>query len=322
MIENGFGGMTNPLQVIPGANNPWLMCSGSSGSAGGSGASIAKPGYKPPVFPEVDGAGITGPKFDSGLYMAGGAFTVGGLALVGIGSVALGAAAIGITPVAGLAVIGVATVGAGLIITIAGVAAMLVAIDPPVIDYAVRVSPVPRRRIAMPQGTPPAMAAVMDAVVEIEVLATGQIDIINRLRAAAGTRDKKSYEMHLRDLWTVQNNMNYQKGALITAVREFQKRQKPMLDQLVLPPLMPVRDMFSPITDIRPELSAIGISPAEQNMVLGMTVLPSPSLSTCEGLLAHHYRKCKTATDLVGSMIKELQSIDFISWDAFGGRPA
>jgi len=317
MIENGWGDpFTTPPQTIPGPSNPWLSCLG-----GGAGGGSQKPTVPLPQFPIGDEAGMFQPPYDKVIGGLGIIIMIQGISLVSLGVAAGIAAAAGSAPFWGLVGVAVFAITVGALAIGFGAAALLAAIDPPVLDHTLRVVPPPRRPLAIPADLSPEMVQTLTCMVEMERLTIGEKDLLDRARAAASAKDVKSYEMHMGDLFVVQDRRQHFGGKLADALRAFVKSNGPLLDKLKLPASAPVRDIVNPATHFRREVEAVGLSPTEFNSALGMMTLPSPALDAAEKGFRDRLSKSKTASDLVHHLIDDLDGAVWINWDAYGGKP-
>jgi hypothetical protein len=311
-----------PLETLPGPDNPWLACRGESDA-------LLKPvpGHRDPDLPDLalsdDGAtGVDWTKIGVGTSMMSAgtivivAAVVGGLAA----AASLPATTTGVAPGNAVAVTAATLAAGGVILTGAGTATVVAAIDPKVSDYKKHVAAVPTRKLALPGDLPPAAMTFMQSVAEIERLSTAETDIIDHARAAAKANDKSWTELHLRDLYHVQNAKQHLVGRLAPALKDINAGLGKDFDGHRVNPDEALRDLINPIIEMRSTLNEVaGLSSAEINNILSIVRVPSP---VSKALNASIQRFAKQAggqpSQMVDIAVDQLERLDVIDHAAFG----
>lgn len=311
----------DPLETLPGPNNPWLACSGDGGSRTG------EPGENDPklpdfVLPDKGSVGIDWNKIGTGMGMVVAGILVIIAAIVGGVAVAatLPATGVGIAASVIVAAVAITIAAGGSILMGAGGATMIGGIDPKITDYRKHVAAVPMRKLALPADLPPAVATFMQAVCEIERLSTAETDIIDHARAAAKAKDKSWTELHLRDLYHVQSGKQQFVGRLAGALREINAAFGKDFDQHRVDPDEPVRDLINPLIEMRGSLREVAdLSNAEINSILGTVRIPSPTSAAIEETIHAFATKAGgQPSQMVNLAADQLERLDVLDREAFG----
>ncbi|MEM1053085.1 MAG: hypothetical protein AAGI28_13430 [Pseudomonadota bacterium] len=316
----------HPLETLPGPDNPWLACAGSDTRralpASDDGANILQlPDF---AISENGVIAIDWTKIGVGFTM----INAGVLTIVSaiIGGVAMAATlpATGVGVSAGVMTSSVAsTLAAGGAILIgAGGATVIGAIDPAISDYKKHVPAVPMRKLALPADLPPAVTNFMQSVTEIERLSTAETDIIDHARAAAKAGDKSWAELHLRDLYHVQNGKQHFVGQLGSALREINAAFGKDFDQHRIDPAEPTRDLINPLIEMRATLGEVAsISSAEINGILATVRVPSPMSEAIDASVRKFAEQAGgQPSEMVSIAADQLERLDMIDHEAFGAE--
>ncbi|WP_298334732.1 hypothetical protein [uncultured Erythrobacter sp.] len=314
----------DPLETLPGPSNPWLACDGSGNDRTG------KPGENDPKLPDFPvpdegSVGIDWKKIGVGVGMVVAGVLVIVAAIVGALAVAatLPATATGAAAAVVVAIVGSMLAAGGSILMGAGGATVIGGIDPKISDYKKHVPAVPMRKLALPGDLPPAVATFMQSVAEIERLSTAETDIIDHARAAAKANDKSWTELHLRDLWHVQNAKQHFVGTLSGALREINAAFGQDFDQHHVDPQEPVRDLINPLIEMRATLNEVAsISSAEVNGILATVRVPSPMSEAIDTSVRKFATQAKgQPSEMVNIAADQLECLDVIDHEAFGRKP-
>ncbi len=303
------GPVQNPPSIIPGPSNPWASCSGGGGGGGGGGGL--------PDSPEQGGMTVVDvPLYHQGqrLLFVAGVFLIIAMFLLAfvLLSVELAAAA-ALGAAAALILLGVLASGLGS-------ASIISAIDPLVIDYKKRVLPCTLRQVSLSEDAPKPLISMLHNFCELEQLSTGEIDILDRARAAAGANDSEYYDSHLRDLFDVQSRKKYFAKQAADDMRTFLKESSGFLSKIdnKVEFKGPLRDAVNPITELRHDLIDMGVTASEINSYLYFARVPSEQLSIVEKNIKTTLKK--TNGDITQTLLQladDLESIEWLSKDAF-----
>ncbi|MEO1222037.1 MAG: hypothetical protein AAFY42_11900 [Pseudomonadota bacterium] len=311
----------DPLESLPGPSNPWLACSGDSSQR------PSEPGAGDPqlphfVMPEEGAVHIDWNKISVGMNLAVSGTLVTISALVGAFAMAanLPAPTAGAPAGAAVSVVGSYLAAGGVILMGAGGATMIGGIDPKISDYKKHVPAVPTRKLALSGDLPAPVVPFMLAVAEIERLSTAETDIIDHARAAAKADDKSWTELHLRDLYHVQNAKQHYVGLLAGALAAINEAFGKDFDQHWIDPEEPVRDLINPLIEMRGTLIEVaGIGSAEVNSVLATVRMPSPLSDALEASVHAFASEVEgQPSAIVGKAVDQLERLDVIDREAFG----
>jgi hypothetical protein len=310
----------DPLETLPGPANPWLMCESASESG-------EKPAPSDIVLPDFalsqgSAVGVNWRKISVGMGLMVAGILVIVSAIVGALAVAatLPATAAGTSAGVAVAVVGAFLAGGGAILMGAGGATVIGGIEPKTSDYKKHVPAVPTRKLSLPGDLPTPVATFMQAVAEIERLSTAETDIIDHARGAAKAGDKSWTELHLRDLYHVQNAKQSYVKQLGGALKEINAAFGKDFDHHFVDPEEPVRDLINPLIEMRGTLSeAAGICNAEINGILATVRVPSPMSAALDASVRELARKAEgQPSAMVNMAAEQLEQIDVIDREAFG----
>lgn len=315
----------DPLETLPGPNNPWLACTGE-GIARASERSENDPKLPAFVLPTDGSLTVDWKKIDTGFtMMSAGALTIV-TAIVGGIAVAATLPTSGVGTAAGVltSTVAITLAAGGSILMGAGNATVIGGIDPKISDYKKHVPAVPTRKLALPADLPPAAMTFMQAACEIERLSTAETDIIDHARAAAKANDKSWTELHLRDLHHVQHGKQHFVGKLATVLREINEDFANEFDQARVDPDEPVRDLINPLIEMRGSLDEVAsLSSAEINNMLGIVRVPSPMSVAMEETVGRLANKAQgQPSELINLAIDQLERLNVIDHEAFDVKQA
>jgi hypothetical protein len=261
-------------------------------------------------------------KISVGMSIVASGALVSIVAIVGAFAVAasLPAPTAGAPAGAAVAVVGSYLAAGGVILMGAGGATMIGGIDPKISDYKKHVPAVPTRKLALSGDLPAPVVAFMQAVSEIERLSTAETDIIDHARAAAKASDKSWTELHLRDLYHVQNAKQHYIKELSGALKAINAAFGKDFDQHWVDPEHPVRDLINPLIEMRGTLGEVaGISGAEINSVLTTVRVPSPMSEALEASVHSYATQVEgQPSAMVNIAVNQLDRLDVIDRKAFG----
>jgi len=301
-----------PLETVPGPSNPWLACGGAGGAEGNK-----------PAGPVPDFAVDPPPPVNWVRYLFGLSMQLLGLGLLTVALALAGMVAVGMIVGTGgfLAVIGgIAAVGAFLFW--AGSSTAIGAIDPPALDHRSPVALPRPRRVHVSPDAPAELRAFIAEIAEVERLASAEIDLIDRARAAARAKDDTWYETHIRTLYAAQGRKQQLLRRAGGSLKAFVAGNGDLLKQAKVADPAPLRDALNPITNLREELDAFGVTFREVDALLAVARTPSPLQRFLEERLRLRVRKAKgSPAVLLAQIADELATIEAVDWDAFGGKP-
>lgn len=312
----------DPLEVIPGPGNPWLACSGGTAPSGIPSAKDPQlPDFAPP---QEGGIAIDWTKIGVGVTLIVAGIIVVIAAIVGAFAVAatLPFTAAGTAAGVLVAVVGATLAAGGAILMGAGGATVLGGIDPKITDYKKHVPAVPTRKLALPGDLPVAVTTFMQAVSEIERLSTAETDIIDHARAAAKANDTSWTELHLRDLYHVQNAKQHFVGQLAGALKEINAKFGKDFDQHRVDPDEAVRDLINPLIEMRATLNEVaGLSSAEINGILSTVRVPSPMSQAIDASIHKFAGQAQgQPSQMLALAIDQMERLDVIDHEAFGPK--
>ncbi|KEO92183.1 hypothetical protein EH31_05820 [Erythrobacter longus] len=311
----------DPLETLPGPANPWFSCSGADN------ARPAEAGVDTPELPDFalskEGAiAIDWKKIGVGHSMVTSGVSVIAVGIVGAVAVAanLPATAAGTAANASTSTIGAILAAGGSVLIGAGLATMIGGIDPKISDYKKHVPAVPTRKLALPGDLPAPVTSFMQAVAEIERLSTAETDIIDHARAAAKAKDKSWTELHLRDLYHVQNAKQHFVGELAGSLNEINAAFGKEFDHHRVDPDEPVRDLVNPLIEMRSTLNEVaGLSSTEINNILATVRVPSPMSEAIDTSIQRIATKAEgQPSEMVNIAVQQLANLDVIDHEAFG----
>lgn len=311
----------DPLETLPGPGNPWLACTGGERTQAG------ERGVDDPELPDFahceDGSiAIDWTKIGVGLSMVTSGVAVIAAGIVGAVAVAanLPATAAGTPANVSTSTIGAILAAGGTILIGAGLATVIGGIDPKISDYKKHVPAIPTRKLALPGDLPAPVTHFMQAVAEIERLSTAETDIIDHARAAAKANDKSWTELHLRDLYHVQNAKQHFIGQVAGSLTEINAALAKDFDQHRLDPDEPVRDLINPLIEMRSTLHEVaGLSSTEINNVLATVRVPSPMSQAIDTSIQKLATKAEGQPSMMVKIAAEqLDRLDVIDHAAFG----
>ncbi len=310
--EGGYGFPI--LETVPGPSNPWLSCSGSSGGASGSGG--AKPlgasfgnilDPKVPINERLVTIGL-------GLEVAGLAMLLTAMAMML--AVLYGGAA------AGWFTIAIAITVAGFITALIGGVTTISGIDPPAFDFRKALAMPKARTVSVTHDAPKELQDLIWNLMRVERLVSLETDLIDRARAAAQAGDAKWYEHHLRALYAAQGEKQYRLRQAGRSISGFVAANADMLARIRVEDPRPLRDALNPITNLREQLDELGITFSDVNAMLAKLRMPSPLLAALERAVASRVAEAGgTCAGLLKEIAAELEAIETVDWDAFGGKP-
>lgn len=314
----------DPLAKLPGPGNPWLVC--ELGRKGADGTCDCTPMDGVDALPDFAGfvpgdVAIDWTKVANGTVLATcglsvfAAATAGGIAV----SAALPATSTGTAPSNRLA-IGAAVLAAGaLVLTGAGVTTVLGGIDPKITDYKKHVAALPTRKLALPADLDPSALRYMAAMTEIERLSSAESDIIDHARAAAKANDKSWTELHLRDLYHVENAKQHFVRSAGAALSEVNEHFGSELDQHCVDTSDALRDLVNPAIEMRASLAEVAsVSSAEINAFLAIVRVPSPLSHSLEQAVAGQVQMAGgQPSAMIQAAAAQLAAMDVVDHAAF-----
>lgn len=316
----------DPLESVPGPDNPWLACVGvdrADREAMLRGETSVNALQLPEfALPQEGDTGIDWTKISVGLGLTCASVLVIVAAVNGALATAasLPATAAGTPASTQVAVIGAYLAGGGVVLMAAGSATIMAAIDPKVSDYKKHVPAVPMRKLALSGDLPAPVATFMQSVAELERLSTAETDIIDHARAAAKANDKSWTELHLRDLYHVQNAKQHFVGELSGALGQINAAFGSKFDQHRVDPEELLRDMINPLIEMRSALNEVAsISNAELNAVLQTVRVPSPMGEAINATVRAMANEAQgQPSRMVNMAVQQLERIDVVDREAFG----
>ncbi|MEP1421976.1 MAG: hypothetical protein ABJK59_09430 [Erythrobacter sp.] len=313
-----------PLETLPGPENPWLAC-GGCGDALPQETRTDNPKLPDFRLPDDGSLRIDWKKIGVGVSMIVAGILVIVAAVVGAVAVvaSLPATASGSAVGVAVAIVGTMLAAGGAILMGAGGATLIGGIDPKISDYKKHVPAVPTRKLALPGDIPSPVATFMQSVSEIERFSTAETDIIDHARAAAKAKDKSWTELHLRDLYHVQNAKQHFVGQLAKALNEINAAFGQDFDHHRVNPDEPVRDLINPLIEMRSTLSEVaGISSAEINNILNTVRMPSPMSEAIDASIQQFASQTQgQPSQMVNIAAEQLERLDVIDHEAFGLKP-
>jgi len=273
-------------------------------------------------FPKEGAIAIDWKKIGVGHSMVTSGVTVIAAGIVGAVAVAanLPATAAGTAANVSTSTIGAILAAGGSVLIGAGLATMIGGIDPAISDYKKHVPAVPTRKLALPGDLPAPVTSFMQAVAEIERLSTAETDIIDHARAAAKANDKSWTELHLRDLYHVQNAKQHFTGELARALREINAAFGKGFDHHRIDPDECSRDLINPLIEMRSTLNEVaGLSSTEINNILATVRVPSPVSEAIDASVHKFARQAGGQPSMMVDMTAgQLERLDVIDREAFG----
>ncbi|MCK0098381.1 hypothetical protein MWU38_03195 [Qipengyuania sp. S6317L1] len=313
----------NPLAKLPGPESPWLV--GECGNPPRQSPSVTAigGGGNVPDFAGLDLADLTidWNKVACGTAMAScglsilAAAMVGGLAVSAVlPSTATGTAKAGL-----VAITGSVLVAGALVLTQAGATTVVGGIDPKITDYKKHVAALPMRKLALPADLDPGALRYLSAIAEVERLSTAESDIIDHARAAAKAGDKSWTELHLRDLYHVENAKQHFMNAAAKALDEINGLFGAELDCHCVNTGDALRDLVNPVIEMRATLQEVAsISSAEINALLALVRIPSPLSQSLERAVAVEVDKAGgQPSQIITSSAAQLAALDVVDHGAF-----
>lgn len=287
------------------------MCGGSGGE------SSNKPSGPVPDF------GASGVRIEWFGVVLGSALIVIGIAMLLISAALAGAMLVGAIGVSAIAVVSVLGFAAnGLLLTGGGMYVVSVGIDPPTLDFRKPVALPRPRQVYLSPDAPAEFRAFLADLTEVERLCSAEIDIVDRARAAARANDGTWYETHIRALYATQGRKQQLLRRAGGSLKAFVADNADLLKQAKIADPVPLRDAVNPITSIRAELDEIGFNSRDVDALIAASRIPSPMLSFMEAQVADRVRKAKgNSATLLKSIAAELEKIETVDWNAFGGMP-
>jgi hypothetical protein len=218
-----------------------------------------------------------------------------------------------------VAIAGSVLAGGALLLTGAGVTTVLGGIDPKVTDYKKHVAALPTRKLALPADLAPSLHKYIASIAEVERLSTAECDIIDHARAAAKAGDRSWTELHLRDLYHVENaKQHFMRGAgdALGAVNEQFGAE---FDQRCVDPSDPMRDLVNPVIEMRATLHEVAsISSFEINAFLSLVRIPSPLSKALETAVADQVEKASgQPSEMIRTATQRLLALDVVDHAAF-----
>ena len=310
----------DPLAKLPGPGNPWLV---GQSDATPRACAPADAGGKVPEFAGLDIADLTVDwnKVANGTAMAVCGLTVfaaamaGGLAV----SAALPFTATGTAKASLVAIASSVLVGGALVLTGAGTTTVLGGIDPKITDYKKHVAALPTRKLAVPADLDPCVLRYLAAIAEVERLSTAESDIIDHARAAAKAGDKSWTELHLRDLYHVENAKQHFVRKAAEALGEVNEQFGAELDSHCVDAHDALRDLVNPVIEMRATLQEVAsVSSAEINALLALVRIPSPLSKTLEHAVGEEVEKAGgQPSRMIQSAAAQLAVLDVVDHAAF-----
>ena len=300
-----------PLETVPGPSNPWAMCGGSGGEASN------KPTVPVPDF------GAPSMRIDWPMIGLGAILMAIGFAMVLVAIALVVLVILGAIAATGGLVVGIIGLGAtGLVLIGGGAATAIIGIDPPTLDFRKPVALPRPRQVYLSPDAPADLRAFLADLTEVERLCSAEIDIVDRARAAARAKDDSWYETHIRALYATQGRKQQLLRRSGGSLKAFVAGNADLLQQAKIANPVPLRDAVNPITCIRAELDEIGFNFREVDALLATSRIPSPMLTFLEAQVAERVRKAKgNSSALLKSIAAELEKIETVDWNAFGGEP-
>ncbi|UAB77780.1 hypothetical protein INR77_13510 [Erythrobacter sp. SCSIO 43205] len=309
----------DPLAKLPASSSPWLI--GEPGAMADSArnapdfAALASCGL------DLDTLAIDWNKVANGTALAACGLSIfaasmaGGLAV----SAALPATATGTARPGLVAIAGCVLAGGAMVLTGAGTTTVLAGIDPKITDYKKHVAALPMRKLSLPADLAPSIHRFIAAIAEVERLSTAESDIIDHARAAAKAGDKSWTELHLRDLYHVENAKQYFVRTTAEALATVNELFGSELDHHCVDMNDTLRDKINPVIEIRATLQEVAsISSAEINALLGLVRIPSPLAQSLERAVAEQAKKAQgQPSQMIKEATKQLARLDVVDHEAF-----
>lgn len=314
----------DPLAKLPGPENPWLACAGVSGS--GSEDPAANWYQSGDLADQMTvGLGQDGHKISNGTKMIASSLAVIAAAIAGGLAVdaTLPSSTTGSAQGAMAALVGSVVAGGAILLAGCGVASLLDGVAPKITDCKKHVPALPMRKYSLPADLDASVPSFLVAVAELERLSTAETDIIDHARAAAKVGDGSWTELHLRDLYHVQNARQKYLTQAAAALRQINTIFGARFDQNRVDPEEALCDLINPVIEMRGALGeAVSISNAEMNNFLAMVRIPSP-LSKALGEMFSDLAKRANGqpSQMMQIAIEELERLDVIDYEAFGLKP-
>ena len=314
----------DPLAKLPGPGNPWLV--GELGTAPGSCAVTGAPADLARAVPDFTGLDLGELTIDWNKVANGTAMAACGLSIFAAamaGGLAVSAAlpftATGSAKASLVAIAGAVLAGGALVFTSTGTTTVLAGIDPKITDYKKHVAALPTRKLSLPADLDGSILRYMAAIAEVERLSTAESDIIDHARAAAKAGDKSWTELHLRDLYHVENAKQHFVRKAAEALDEANERFGSELDHHRVDISDGLRDLVNPVIEMRATLQEVAnISSAEINAALALVRIPSPLAQTLERAVADAVEKAGgQPSGMIKSAAARLAALDVVDHAAF-----
>ena len=192
-------------------------------------------------------------------------------------------------------------------------------IDPKITDYKKHVPALPTRKLSLPADLDPSVLRYLTAIAEVERLSTAESDIIDHARAAAKAGDKSWTELHLRDLYHVENAKQHFVRGAADALSDVNERFGSELDHHCVDTSDALRDLVNPVIEMRATLHEVAsISSAEINALLALVRIPSPLSQTLEKAVAEQAQKAGgQPSEMIRLASAQLAALDVVDHAAF-----
>lgn len=314
----------DPLATLPGPDNPWLACAGDEVSG------CENPAANWYLAGDLTdqmlvGCGKDGHKIGNGTKMIVSSLGVIAAAIAGGLAVdaTLPSSTTGSAQSAMAALVGSLVAGGAIVLAGCGGATLLDGIAPKVTDYKKHVPALRMRKYSLPADLDASVPGFLVAVTEVERLSTAETDIIDHARAAARSRDRSWTELHLRDLYHVQNAKQKYLMQAAAALTRINKSFGSSFDQNRVNPEEHLRDLVNPVIEMRGVLSeAVSISNAEINSFLAMVRIPSPLSKALDEMVGDLVRRANgQPSQMIQIATEELERLNIIDYEAFGLKP-